>query len=847
MEPKMKLTTLPAPANSWVAHQGCVGYVLISNPMSRFVSRLSAILVAGLGLAGAVRAAAPFDAFLENHCIRCHGPEKSKGDLRIDRLSRDFKLGVDGQQWADVIEQVNSGEMPPKKDKEKKPTQEEIAAFIANLDSQLKEGKAARMAARPAVSHYRLSRKEYQNTVYDLLGVRYDPTKPGELNEDTLWHGFERLGSELTLSPSHVDRYYRAAELVLDRAFPAAASGEARKVQKTAADLRYGGGKDQQAALDRFGIKRPLRWLLFPGTVSNALSPDWFGKIGPQQSGHYRLRLQASGIRPIGGQPAHLSIGKVTGEETVAGLIEFDVTAPEDKPQVYEFEVDLEMPASLSFCVVATDVVDRRAGAAFRNALSGRGYIFTHSSETLLLNQNAPQMFDDKGNGLFSTVLLDWVEWEGPLETDAEKSRRAGLVPADDATPEVVAEHLKRFAERAWRRPVGQEELAEYLKSYRDERDAGENPADAYRVALQGVLTSRNFLYLVEGDPAPREHLNDWELASRLSYFLWSSMPDDALFTAAKGGTLNGEGLKKEVERMVTDSRVNRFVDDFSRQWLQLHRVGMFPPDKKLYPNYDAWLETSMRAEPVEFFREMLAKNLPMDGFLDSNWTMANSRLCDFYGLPEPETSGFQRIALKPEDHRGGLLTMGAALGLTSDGTRHRPVHRGVWLSQVILDKTPPNPPANVPAIEPNPPKSAKASIREKIEAHRADANCAACHAKIDPLGLAWDNYDAIGQWRTRETTAAGVGEAPLINPAGALPDGRAFKDSNEFKHLLIEDHDKFVRAFIEHLSTYGLRRVLSFDDDADLKAIEAEAKKSQGGVKDIVRAVAMSELMRKR
>src|SRR5947209_4681037 len=146
------------------------------------------------------------------------------------------------------------------------------------------------------------------------------------------------------------------------------------------------------------------------------------------------------------------------------------------------------MPAQLDFCVVATDVVDRRSGAAFRNALSGHGYIFTHSSETLLLNQNAPQMFDDKGNGLFSTVLLDWIEWEGPLETDAEKSRRQGLFPADDATPEIVAEHLKRFAERAWRRPVGQEELAEYLKSYRDEREAGEKPADAYRVALQGVL-----------------------------------------------------------------------------------------------------------------------------------------------------------------------------------------------------------------------------------------------------------------------------------------------------------------------------------------------------------------------
>ncbi|MGB3118697.1 MAG: DUF1592 domain-containing protein [Verrucomicrobiales bacterium] len=813
----------------------------------RFSSSFAAarLLTASLALAGAARGAEPFEAFLEKHCVRCHGPEKEKGDLRLDQLSRDFKLGVDSHHWAEAIENVNSGEMPPKK--EKKPTQEEIAAFVTNLDSLLKEGRAARMATRPAVSHYRLSRKEYQNTVYDLLGVRYDPAKPGELNEDTRWHGFERIGSELSLSPSHVDRYYRAAELVLDRAFPAASS-EARKVRKTAAELRYGGGQEQQAALDRFGIKRPLRYLLFPGNVQNALSANWFGKTGPEHSGLYKVRIQASGTRPIGGQTAHLSIGKRTGEETVDGLIEFDLTAPEDKPQVYEFEVFLEMPATLDFCVVATDVVDRRAGAAFRGALGSRGgYIFTHSSETQLLNPNAPQMFDDKGNGIFSTVLLDWIEWEGPLVSEAEKSRRKDLVPPDDATPEVVAEHLQRFAERAWRRPVKQEELEEYLRSYRSERDAGEKLADAYRVALQGVLTSRHFIYLVEGDPVAREYLTDTELASRLSYFLWSSMPDDGLFAAAKGGTLNGEGLKKEVDRMLADSKDSRFIDDFARQWLQLHRVGMFPPDKKLYPAYDAWLETSMRNEPVEFFREMFGNNMPIEGFIDSDWTMANGRLCDFYGLPEPKTGGFQRVSLKPEDHRGGLLTMGAVLGLTSDGTRHRPVHRGVWLSQVVLGKTPPPPPANVPAIEPNPPKSPKATLRDKLEAHRSDANCAACHAKIDPLGLAWDNYDAIGQWRTREKVATGVGEDPLINPAGSMPDGRAFKDANEFKQRLIEDRDKLARAFIEHLCTYGLRRALSFDDQDDLKAIEAEAKKNQYRVKDIVRAVALSDLMRKR
>ncbi|MFT5126908.1 MAG: hypothetical protein ACI8W8_000505 [Rhodothermales bacterium] len=809
------------------------------------ISRYCFILLVSLTAATVVSAKEPFEAFLETHCVSCHGPDKKKGDLRVDQLSRHFRMGEDSHLWAEVIEKVNSGEMPP--EDEPQPKQEEIATFVAELDSRIKEGKAARMAARPSVAHYRLSRKEYQNTVYDLLGVRYDPTKPGELNEDTLWHGFERIGSELSLSPSHVDRYYRAAELVLDRAFPAASS-EARKVRKTAAELRYGGGKKQQEALDRFGVKRPLRYLLFPGRVEPALQSNWFGKTGPEHSGLYKLRLQASGIRPPGGQTAHLSIGKRTGEETVDGLVEFDIAAPEDSPQVYEFEVFLEMPATLHFCVVATDVVDRRGGAAFRNALASRGgYIFTHSSETLLLNPNAPQMFDDKGNGIFSTAILDWMEWEGPLVSEAEKSRRNGVLPPDDATAEVAGEHLQRFAERAWRRPVKKEELKDYLDSYRDDREAGEKTADAYRGAMLRVLTSRHFIYLVEGDPVPRDRLTNSELASRLSYFLWSSMPDDGLFALTKDGALKGDGLRKEVDRMLTDDRINRFIDDFSRQWLQLHRVGMFPPDKKLYPTYDDWLETSMRAEPVEFFREMLAKNLPIDHFLDSDWTVVNARLCDFYGLPEPKTGDFQRVSLQPEDRRGGLLTMGAVLGLTSDGTRHRPVHRGVWLSEVILNRTPPPPPANVDPIEPVPPEGDKVTVRQRLEAHATDPNCAACHANIDPLGFAWDHYDAIGQWREREQVPKGKGENPVVDASGVMSGGRSFKDSSEFRQLLLEDRDKVARAFIDHLCTYALRRVLSFDDQDDLNAIQVEAKKSDYRVKDIIRSVALSDLIQKR
>ncbi len=787
-----------------------------------------------------------FEGFLNDHCISCHGPKKEKGDLRIDKLSRDFKVGADGHLWAEIVERINAGEMPPKK--EPRPTESEIASVIGQLDTRISEGRAARMAARPPVAHYRLSRKEYRNTVHDLLGVRYDPTKPGELNADPLWHGFERIGSLLTLSPSHVERYYKAAETVLARAFPLKPV-EAKKVRMTAADIHYNGGKQQQKYLDQFGIKRPLRALIFPGRLQQAFRHNWFGRTGPEHSGLYRAKMQVSGIRPKGGQVAHLRIGKRTFEAANEGLLELDVMGPEDKPEILKFEVFLEMPASLDFNLIASDIIDRRKGAHYRNAFSSTSYIFTHSSETTLLNPIAPKMFDEEGNGIFSFVLLDWIEWEGPIVSESEKATRNGLLPENNATSTEVAQLLKNFAERAWRRPVKINELQPYLRSYEEERKLGEKVFDAYQVALLGMLTSRNFTYLVEGDVKARERLNDWELASRLSYFLWSSMPDPSLFNTAKESKLTSDkkALAAHVDRMLADSKIERFIEDFPRQWLQLHKLGMFPPDLKLYPDYEVWLEASMREEVVQYFDEVFRQNLAIDSFLQSDWTMANPRLCDFYGFPEPNKGGFQRVALRPEDNRGGLLTTGAILGLTSDGTRHRPVHRGVWVSETIFGKTPPPPPANVDPIEPNPPDSPKATIRQKLEAHAHNPNCAACHKNIDPLGLAFDQFDAIGQWRTHERVEKGTGSNPPVNPGGKMPDGRTFSDASEFKNLLIEDRDRFLKAFVEHLCTYALRRVLTIDDREDIHSIVEEAKRTNYKLKDIVRAVALSEFIQKR
>jgi hypothetical protein len=305
-------------------------------------------------------------------------------------------------------------------------------------------------------------------------------------------------------------------------------------------------------------------------------------------------------------------------------------------------------------------------------------------------------------------------------------------------------------------------------------------------------------------------------------------------------------GLEAEFDRMTLDPKFDRFLESFPRQWLQLHRVGMFQPDPELYPEYDPWLEESMVEETVAYFAEMFRKNLPLREAVHSNWSMLNARLALHYGLPHQDLAQFKRIKLSPGTGRGGLLTQASILSLTSDGTRHRPVHRGAWVSETILAHTPSPPPPNVDPLEPIVGEKTKTTIRSQLERHATDPNCVSCHAKIDPLGLAFENFDAVGRWRETERVLGGVGDDPVVDASGVLPDGRRFSDSNEFKELFAQD-ERLVEAFLEHLATYALRRVMTVDDREALGTI-AEAPEADGHrVRDLVRQLVTSELFTRR
>lgn len=787
--------------------------------------------------------------FFQTYCLRCHNAQKQEGDFRLDTLSRDFADQATAQRWAEVVFRMNSGEMPPKKEPQPKP--QELGQAVDWLSTRITEGEAARMARRGPVAHYRLSREEYGHTVYDLLGVYFDVNLPGAFNDDPRWHGFNRIGSLLSLSPSHVDRYFRAAETVLSRAFP----DQQPKSQKSRREANAG----QEKWLQEQGLVGPVRWPIWPGHgqhLVNATAP-----------GLYRIRMQLSGLSSFKGRLPHLALWHHQLKRSVFGL---DVSASEDQPTTIEFETFL--PEG-NF-----NVMNESPGMlADGQTPSVTQFPFVNTKVSRSNRPTSYRLFNDEGQSIFPLLIVDWVETEGPIIPTADERKREGLVPSKDNDLVEARACLKRFATRAWRRPVSDAELDRYAKIVENERAAGESFQSAYRAAMVAVLTSKNFYYLEEGSARQRRAtVNDWELAARLSYFLWSSMPDDELFKLAEQGTLHQRDvLRTQLTRLFGDAKIGRFVDSFPRQWLQLHRVGQFPPDAGLFPDYDKWLEQSMVLETTGYFGEVFAKNSSLREFLSSDWTMMNPRLAMHYGITPSRTGlqarpqslnavqstgqetrptetasapvGFQRIALHPEDHRGGLLTHASILSLTSDGTRHRPVHRGVWVSEAVFGRTPPPPPPNVEPLAPTPSDQAKATIRMQLEAHATHATCASCHQKIDPLGFAFDNFDAIGRWRTNEQVAGGKGDDPVVNASGKLPDGRSYKNSDEFKQLLVQDTDRFAEAFVEQLATYALRRVMTIDDAAQIKAISQSSKQDDYKLRSVIENLVLSELFQKR
>ena len=415
--------------------------------------------------------------------------------------------------------------------------------------------------------------------------------------------------------------------------------------------------------------------------------------------------------------------------------------------------------------------------------------------------------------------------------------------PSDKVSEAQAAEQiLKRFIGRAFRRSAAAEEIRRYFELGAAVRGQGGDPGAAFEVVVTAVLCSPHFLFKVEKDPEGSDPeavrvLDEYELATRLSYFLWSSMPDDELFAQARLNRLR-EDLDRQVERMLASSKSEALVENFAGQWFQLRNLEMTSPDKKLFPAFNEGLREAMRTETLQFFAHVVRENRSVLDLVDADYTFLNEPLARFYGLENVRGDTFRRVPLG-DSPRGGVITQASVLTLTSNPTRTSPVKRGKWIMENILGTPPPEPPAGVPMLEDQ--KQLTGTLREQMEQHRADPNCAVCHRKMDQLGFAFENFDAVGAWRTRD------GEYP-VDPSGKLPDGRAFKGPAELKQLLKKTSaDEFARCMAEKMLTYAMGRGVERFDRPAVDRIVDELKQDDYRFKSLVQAVTKSEPFNKR
>jgi hypothetical protein len=756
-------------------------------------------------------------AFLTKHCLECHGAEKPKGKFRVDQLSADFADQAGRERWLAVLKRVQAGEMPPKG--KPRPAEEESAALTGWIGTRAEAAEAARRAAQGRVVLRRLNRVEYTNTVRDLLGIDVDLRDM--LARDPT-DGFDNVGAALHLSWFAMERYLEAADTALNVAIvntPAPATTKNRYSLKDQHAVKTY-GNDYYRVLDDDTV------VLFMSSRSTTV---WLSQFYPRNSGYYRFRISASGFQSAG-KPITFAV-----QSNTLGLIDyFDV--PADKPTVIEFMTRIE---------------------AHKTSIT----IDPHGLGNAVV-QTPGKAAQYKGPGL----AVNWVEVEGPLydtwppashrrlfgSLEQARNQRAGLEVVSK-NPEADAERILRaFVRRAFRRPVNDDELKPFLALIKAKLADKDSFEQAVRVGLVAVLSSPKFLFLNE---KPGK-LDDFALASRLSYFLWSTMPDEELFALAEQKKLSQpEILHQQVERMLRDPKSAAFTTNFCGQWLSLRDIDLTMPHYLMYPEWDEMLKVSMVRETELFFTELLKNDLSLTNVVASDFSILNGRLAQHYGISGVEGLWqFRKVPLPADSHRGGVLTMGSVLKVTADGTNTSPVKRGSWVLERILGTPPPRPPADVPPLESDI-RGAK-TLREQLAKHRNHASCASCHAKIDPPGFALESFDVIGGWRDyyrQANWAAGVkavkGQRYLqgsdVDATGETADGKRFENIDQFKQLLLRDKDQLARALTERLLTYATGGAPEATDKREIDALVAGVRDKNYGLRTLVHEIVQSKMFR--
>ncbi len=749
------------------------------------------------GLAAVLAAAEPADdtfdktirPFFAKYCNGCHGAEKPKGDVTLHDLTADTKLSADRDKWELVLELIESHTMPPAK--KPQPSAEERKAIIRWLEAGIYHVDCTVDHDPGRVTIRRLNRTEYNNTIRDLVGVDFRPAD--DFPSDDVGEGFDNIGDVLSISPLLLEKYLDAAEKIAETAIVGGDDSKAPRHRRDGNRLAHEGrvrlGDNGVHAL--FSNGHVAAKFLFP------------------RDGEYILRAEA-GAQQVLPDLAQMEF-RLDGQKITV----FKVEADENGLDEYDIHIRAEKGT-------------HDFAAAFINDF---------------YDEKAPEYRRDRN------LFIASLEVIGPVDVEPEKlpdSHRWIITCRPDKSRGVrdcAGQVLQPFVTRAFRRPASSEEVDSFVRLVELATGQGDRFERGIQVAVSAVLVSPHFLFRVERDAEPSSRgraIQSYELASRLSYFLWSTMPDEQLFALAASGELNNEAtLRQQVRRMIADEKASELARNFGGQWLNLRTLDEITPDPTQFADWSGELRDAMRRETELFFEEIMRRDRSIVDFVAADYTFVNERLARHYGLADVTGGEFRKVSLAGTP-RAGVLTHASVLTLTSNPARTSPVKRGKWIMENILGTPPPEPPADVPDLEETRKTTPNASLREQLELHRKDPNCAVCHEQMDALGFGFENFDAIGRWRDAD------GQFP-INAAGTLPGGESFKTPNELVKVLSQRRDDFARALTERMLTYALGRGLEFYDRCTVDKIVEALGKNEYRFSTLVSEIVLSRAFRMR
>jgi mono/diheme cytochrome c family protein len=813
---------------------------------------------------------------LKRVCVVCHGPEKQKGKLRIDTLDPDLQKGKDVSWWLEVFDVISNGEMPPE-DAEAQLTDSEKVQVVDWLSGEIQVASQVRRSEQGHTSFRRMTRYEYKYALQDLLGLPHDFSRdlpPETSSVDGFKNSSEMLQMTAVQFAEYRGQARRALELATVRGERPAPVyyGISMKAASAKVDATYAAFVEKKKKQIENGVI----------TLDEALKKQAAKYALKLSSAHFKNLITDHGVR------THWSYGgakyawKPTRERPeVPAILDDVVVIPANQKFIIDLGDGLPDTGNMRVRIRAARLNDES-----KHLPTLRMYFGNQPSNDsrLVVKVGGPDVTIDSPPG-----KPRFYQWDVPLADTPRNAFRGiyklGQTPNPgeflslrntSSTPvslvidylEIIApaldqwppashtrifhegrtedekayarEVLSRFMERAWRRPVSEAEVSQKMALFSKLRPQCEDFQEAMVEVLASVISSPKYLYLVrdgkEGKGASR--LSDFELATRLSFFLWSSQPDEELMGLAKQGKLSdAKVLQEQTKRLLSDPKSQRFARHFTRQWLGMEELDFLKFDSNAYGNVDPLLVESMKQEPVALFAEMLRHNRPVMDFLHSDYALVNARLAGHYGLPEVFGDQMRKVKLSPEMKRGGLLGQAGLLAMNSNGKDSNPLKRGIWMLENLLNDPPPPPPPAVPEIDLADPEILKLTLKQRMEDHRDDPACFSCHSKIDPWGIAFENFDALGQWRD-QIGGKPVDAASVLFNKDELHGMKGLKD-----YLLANRQDQFARAMAHKMAGYALGRPLTFGDRAQVDRITADLRKSGDGLADLLFLIVKSDL----